>query len=309
MATTAIEWCTVVWNALLGCAKVSPGCDNCYALLMSLRQAGMARKALRERGGEGRGVGRRKAYLDVVANGDWNDVIRAVPEALAAPLSWGKPETVFVNSMSDLFHKNAPGDFVERICRVMARADWHTYQVLTKRSSLMRNLLGGRLRFAAELPHVWWGVSVEDREHGLPRIEHLRQAPAAVRFLSVEPLLEDLGEIDLRGIHWVIVGGESGSAARPVKKEWVLSIRDQCAAAKVPFFFKQWGGRKKKQNGRLLEGRTHDEMPLCVRNPVPGRQQRLAWAAEFAPETPLIQLGLINQPQPPERAGADPACG
>ena len=203
---------------------------------------------------------------------------------------------IFVNSMSDLFHKDVPDEYVERACRVMQRADWHTYQVLTKRSSLMRNLLRTRLRFAADLPHVWWGVSVEDRDHGLPRVEHLRQTPAAVRFLSVEPLLEDLGEIDLAGIHWVIVGGESGPGARPMREEWVLSIRDQCEAAGVPFFFKQWGGTQKKKAGRLLAGRTYDQLPARTRNPVAPRARRLAWAAEFAPAShePLIQIGLMR---------------
>src|SRR5437588_8243357 len=137
--------------------------------------------------------------------------------------------------MSDLFHKDVPEDYVEAVCRVMERANWHTYQVLTKRSSRMRNMLQSRLQFAAGLSHIWWGVSVEDRAHGLVRLEHLRQAPAAVRFLSVEPLLEDLGAIDLEGIHWVIVGGESGPGARPLAKEWVHSLRDQCERAGVPF--------------------------------------------------------------------------
>src|SRR5436309_1474175 len=154
--------------------------------------------------------------------------LRLVPEKLADPLRWKKPKMIFVNSMSDLFHKDVPDDYVEAICRVMERAHWHTYQVLTKRSSRLRNLLQTRLQFAASLPHIWWGVSVEDRTHGLVRIKHLQQAPAAVRFLSVEPLLEDLGEIELEGIHWVIVGGESGAGARPMEKDWVLSIRDQC---------------------------------------------------------------------------------
>jgi protein gp37 len=187
---------------------------------------------------------------------------------------------VFVNSMSDLFHKDVPDDYVEAVCRAMERASWHTYQVLTKRSSRLRNLLQGRLRFAAELPHVWWGVSVEDRAHGLPRVEHLRQAPAAVRFLSVEPLLEDLGEVNLDGIHWVIAGGESGPGARPMAKGWVLSLRDQCERARVPFFFKQWGGVRKARAGRELDGRTYDAVPARTELPVLDDRSRLAAVAE-----------------------------
>jgi protein gp37 len=173
--------------------------------------------------------------------------LRLVPEKLVEPLRWKTPKMVFVNSMSDLFHKDVPEDYVEAVCRVMERANWHTYQVLTKRSSRMRDMFQTRLQFAANLPNTWWGVSFEDRAHGLVRIKHLRQAPAAVRFLSIEPLLEDLGEINLEGIHWVIVGGESGPGARPMQKEWVLSLRDQCDRAQVPFFFKQWGGVRKSK--------------------------------------------------------------
>jgi protein gp37 len=199
-----------------------------------------------------------------------------VPEKLAEPLRWKTPKMVFVNSMSDLFHKDVPHDYIEAVCRVMQRASWHTYQVLTKRSSQMRTMLQTRLRFAGELEHIWWGVSVEDREHGLLRIRHLKQAPAAVRFLSVEPLLEDLGEIDLQGIHWVILGGESGAGARPIQREWVVSIRDQCARAGVPFFFKQWGGTRKKKAGRELDGRTYDERPSRGDRPVLDNASRLA---------------------------------
>jgi protein gp37 len=205
--------------------------------------------------------------------------LRLVPEKLAEPLRWKTPRMIFVNSMSDLFHKDVPDDYVEAVCRTMQRASWHTYQVLTKRSSRLRNLLQGQLRFAADLPHVWWGVSVEDRAHGLPRVEHLRQAPALVRFLSIEPLLEDLGEINLDGIHWVIVGGESGPGARPMSQSWVVSIREQCERAGVPFFFKQWGGARKSKAGRKLDGRTYDEMPRRLELPVldnPGRQAAIA---------------------------------
>jgi protein gp37 len=160
-------------------------------------------------------------------------------------------------------------------------ANWHTYQVLTKRSERLLELLSGRLRFAAELENIWWGVSVEDRRHGLPRVDHLRRAPAKVRFLSIEPLLEDLGEIDLSGITWVIVGGESGPGARPMKREWVVSIRRQCREQGVPFFFKQWGGVRKAKNGRLLDGRTYDEYPRRAAATVPDRTDCLKYAAEF----------------------------
>jgi len=169
-----------------------------------------------------------------------------------------------VNSMSDLFHADVPDDYIASVCATMRRAHWHHFQVLTKRSERMRDLLTTRLRDAAALPNVWWGVSVEDRKHGIPRINHLRHCLVSVRFLSIEPLLEDLGDIDLRGISWVIVGGESGPRARPMRSAWVESILTQCDVAAVPFFFKQWGGVRKKKAGRLLNGRTYDAMPDAV---------------------------------------------
>jgi protein gp37 len=170
---------------------------------------------------------------------------------------------IFVNSMSDLFQEGVPDDYVEAVARVMTAAKWHTFQVLTKRSERMRNLLNTRIGFAAQQPHIWWGVSVENKKHGLPRIDHLRQSTAVKRFLSIEPILEDLGRINLDGIQWVIVGGESGAGARPMEKPWVRSIRRQCREARVPFFFKQWGGVRKSEAGRLLDGRTYDEFPKC----------------------------------------------
>jgi protein gp37 len=212
-----------------------------------------------------------------------------VPEKLAEPLRWSSPKTIFVNSMSDLFHAEVPDEYITAAARVMQAANWHTYQVLTKRSERMRDLLRGTLGFAAELPHIWWGVSVENRKHGLPRIEHLRSAPARVRFLSVEPLLEDLGTIDLTGLHWVIAGGESGPGARPMREEWVRSLREQCLAAQVPFFFKQWGGVRKARNGRVLDGRTYDEIPARVSLPVlsrPSRLERIAEVSSWFPTTP-----------------------
>jgi protein gp37 len=175
--------------------------------------------------------------------------------------------------MSDLFHEAVPDSYIEQVIRVMEMAYWHTYQVLTKRAERMSELLRTKLAFAERLRHVWWGVSVEDREYGVPRIDVFRNAPAAVRFLSVEPLLEDLGELNLGGIDWVIVGGESGPGARPMEEAWVLKIREQCTVARVPFFFKQWGGVRKAETGRELDGRTYEDMP--VRQPMKAAANRM----------------------------------
>jgi protein gp37 len=188
---------------------------------------------------------------------------------------------VFVNSMSDLFHERVPEPFIERVAQVMLHANWHTYQVLTKRATRLQSLLSGSLRHAAQQQHIWWGVSVEDRKYGLPRIQALRESSAVVRFLSIEPLLQDLGQLDLRGINWVIVGGESGPGARPLVHDWVVSIKDQCQAAGVPFFFKQWGGVQKGKNGRILDGRTYDEFPKRTRTAVPPLRQRRRFVAEL----------------------------
>jgi protein gp37 len=201
--------------------------------------------------------------------------LRLVPEKLAEPLRWTAPKMVFVNSMSDLFHEDVTDDYIEQVVGVMKTANWHTYQVLTKRSERLAEMLRTRLADAAHLDHIWWGVSVENRRHGLPRVEHLRSAPAKVRFLSVEPLLEDLGDVDLTGIHWMIVGGESGHGARPMDPAWVRRLRDQCAAAGVAFFFKQWGGVRKSATGRSLDGRHHDEVPPGSTRRIPPRSRRL----------------------------------
>jgi protein gp37 len=176
--------------------------------------------------------------------------------------------------MGDLFHPEVPDDYIESVCRVMLAANWHTYQVLTKRADRMSALLRTKLRKAADASHIWWGVSVENKAHGLPRIDQLRKAKPAVAFLSVEPLLGDLGAFNLKGIHWVIVGGESGHGARPIEKTWVQSIHAQCRAQKVPFFFKQWGGVRKAAAGRELDGRTYDEFPDIVENPVMSAVER-----------------------------------
>lgn len=250
-----IEWTDATWNPVRGCTKISPGCTHCYAETFAERFRGVAGHPF-ERGFD----------------------LRLVPEKLAEPLRWARPRRVFVNSMSDLFHAGVPDDFIAAVARVMTRADWHTFQVLTKRAERMAALLRGPLREAAAQPHIWWGVSVENRRHGLPRVEALRAAPACVRFLSVEPLLEDLGAVDLYGIHWVIAGGESGPGARPLRREWIASLRDQCVRVEVPFFFKQWGGVRKHITGRLLDGRTWDELPDRLDAPVPDRATRLAMA-------------------------------
>jgi protein gp37 len=252
-AESKIEWTDSTWNPVRGCTKISPGCAHCYAETFAERFRGVPGHPY-EQGFD----------------------LRLVPEKLTEPLKWASPKMVFVNSMSDLFHKDVADDYILAVVKVMELANWHTYQVLTKRSERMRDLLCTKLKAAAVLPHIWWGVSVENKKHGLPRIDHLRQAPAVVRFLSVEPLLEDLGPINLDGISWVIVGGESGAGSRPMVGEWGLSIRDQCRQAGLPFFFKQWGGCNKKAAGRILDDRTYDEMPPRVQNPVPGRKERLA---------------------------------
>jgi protein gp37 len=234
-----IEWTDATWNPVRGCTKISPGCAHCYAETFAERFRGVPGHPY-EQGFD----------------------LRLMPEKLEEPLRWKRSKMIFVNSMSDLFHEDVPDSFIEQVCQVMQRASWHTYQVLTKRSERLREMLRSRLAFAAASPHIWFGVSVENRAHGLPRIAHLADAPAGLRMLSIEPLLEDLGELDLSGIGWVIVGGESGHGARPMHPEWVRSIRDQCLAASVPFFFKQWGGVRKSKSGRVLDARTHDDVPV-----------------------------------------------
>jgi len=251
-----IEWTDATWNPLRGCTKISPGCKHCYAETFAERFRGVPGHPY-EQGFD----------------------LRLIPEKLREPFEWSGPRTVFVNSMSDLFQVGVSDEYIESVVRVMVEANWHTYQVLTKRSDRLADLLSTRLSFAAKQRHIWWGVSVEDKKYGLPRIEHLRRAPAAVRFLSIEPLLEDLGNFDLTGIHWAIVGGESGHGARLMQPEWVDNIHRLCTEQRVPFFFKQWGGVHKSKAGRMLHGRTYDDMPERVVAPMPERKRRASVSA------------------------------
>lgn len=236
-SSTAIEWTDVTWNPVTGCTKISAGCDHCYA----------SRFSERFRGTPGHPF---ETGFDLTLR----------PQRIEQPLSWRKPSMVFVNSMSDLFHKEIPRDFISSVFDTMERAHWHTFQILTKRSSLMRNFLRKRYGDGTAPAHMWFGVSVEDGSKK-SRIEHLREAPAGVRFLSIEPLIAPIGRVDLTNIDWVIVGGESGPGARPMQADWVREVRDQCEDQGVAFFFKQWGGLRPKSGGRLLDGREWSEFP------------------------------------------------
>ncbi len=240
---SAIEWTETTWNPLTGCTKISPGCKHCYAERMSLRLQAMGQANY--------------------ANGF---ELTLHERMLEVPLGWRKPRFVFVNSMSDLFHKDVHEEYIFRVFDVMKRASWHVFQVLTKRSDRLL-----KLSPKIDWPeNVWMGVSVERADYTF-RIDHLRRTEAQVRFLSLEPLLGPLKNLDLEGMHWAIAGGESGPGARPMEEEWVRDIRDQCLEADVPFFFKQWGGVFKKRNGRTLEGRTWSEMPQVDMQQQPGR--------------------------------------
>jgi protein gp37 len=230
---SAIEWTEATWNPLTGCDKISPGCTHCYAERMSLRLRAMGQPNYRN-GFE----------------------LTLHERMLELPLRWKQPQRVFVNSMSDLFHKDVPEEYVQRVFAVMRQASWHRFQVLTKRSDRLREL-SDKIDWPA---NVWMGVSVESSEYRF-RVDDLRRTAARTRFLSIEPLLGPVPDLDLTDIHWAIVGGESGPGARPMQEAWVIDLRDQCLRAGVPFFFKQWGGVNKKRSGRLLEGRTWDGMP------------------------------------------------
>lgn len=237
---SAIEWTDATWNPVTGCTKITRGCDNCYA----------ARFAERWRG-----------IPDHPFSTGFDLTLR--PERLEQPIKWKRPRMIFVNSMSDLFHKEVPRSFVDHVFDTMEAADWHIFQVLTKRSSLMRDYLRERYGDAQGPGHIWCGVSVEDAQ-AKARILHLRKSPAGVRFLSIEPLIGAVGAVNLSGIDWVIAGGESGPGARPLHLEWVREIRDQCQAQNVAFFFKQWGGLRPKSGGRELDGREWSEFPAVL---------------------------------------------
>ena len=235
-----IEWTDATWNPVTGCSKISPGCKHCYAERMSKRLQAMGQPNY--------------------ANGFQ---VTLQPHMLELPLGWKRPRRVFVNSMSDLFHKDVPLAFIKKVFSVMRRANWHQYQLLTKRSERLLEVS----RVLTWEPHIWIGVSVENEDY-TNRINDLRKTCADVKFLSLEPLLGPLSKLNLRGIDWVIVGGESGPGARPMNPEWVRDIRDQCVRANVPFFFKQWGGPFKSRTGRVLDGRTWDQMPQDYQPPV-----------------------------------------
>ena len=234
---SAIEWTDATWNPVTGCTRITRGCDNCYAQRFAERWRGVAGHPY-EQGFD----------------------LRQWESRLDQPARWRKPRMVFVNSMSDLFHKHVERSFIDSVFETMEKVNWHVYQVLTKRSSIMRDYLRRRFQGGSTPDHIWCGVSVEDNAASA-RIRHLQEAPIAVRFLSIEPFLAPIENLDLEGISWVIVGGESGKHARPMRPEWVCDIRDACARSRVPFFFKQWGGRTPKAGGRQLEGVEHNAMP------------------------------------------------
>jgi len=227
---STIEWTNATWNPVTGCTKISAGCDNCYAERFSERFRGVPGHPF-------------EAGFDLTLR----------PDRLEQPLKWRKPKMIFVNSMSDLFHKSIPAGYVDQVFDTMEQAGHHVFQVLTKRSSRMRNYVNARYAASGAPPHIWLGASVEDGSK-LSRVEHIRQMAASIRFLSIEPLIGPVGRINLGGIDWVIVGGESGPGARPMKEEWVTEVRDQCLEMDAAFFFKQWGGLRPKSGGRLLEG-------------------------------------------------------
>ncbi|RKU19405.1 hypothetical protein C6503_08075 [Candidatus Poribacteria bacterium] len=242
--SSKIEWTESTWNPVRGCTRVSEGCRFCYAERIAARFSG-------------KGMAYEGLAKNTKAGPRWTQQVLPIRELLNEPLKWKKPRRIFVNSMSDLFHEKVKLSYIQEVFAVMKEANWHQFQVLTKRAKRL-------LEFNAELswsPNIWMGVSVED-EHVTDRIKALRQTDAHIKFLSLEPLLGALPNLELDGIDWVIVGGESGPGAREMEKKWVIDIREQCADADVAFFFKQWGGRRKSKTGRELEGRTYDEMPV-----------------------------------------------
>ena len=253
MKHSKIEWTESTWNPVTGCNKISSGCKNCYAERMAKRLKAMGQSNYR--------------------NGF---KLTLQPHMLEVPLRWKKPQTIFVNSMSDMFHKDVPLEYIQEAFGVMKRAHWHRFQVLTKRADRLEELS----QYLEWSPNIWMGVSVESRKY-VSRIDHLRRTGAKTKFLSLEPLLGPLNELDLTGIDWAIVGGESGFGARPMLGNWVTSIREQCLNAGVAFFFKQWGGVRKSSTGRELDGRTYDEYPDVVSNAVPSCSSRASLLQEL----------------------------
>jgi protein gp37 len=253
MAETQIEWTDATWNPVAGCSIVSAGCTNCYAMEMARRLEAMTVKKYQ-------GLTRRSGKRTI-----WNGIVREDHLALSIPLSWKKPRKIFVNSMSDLFHEGISDGFILKVWEIMRQTPHHHYQILTKRPERMAALVESKIR--SILPNVWLGTSVENADV-VHRADSLRPIPAAIRFISFEPLIGPVGSIDLNGIHWAIVGGESGKSARPIREEWIDEIYDQCLTAGTTFFFKQWGAwgkdnkrRSKKANGRMYRGKTWDAMP------------------------------------------------
>lgn len=239
-AKTQIEWTNATWNPVTGCTKISAGCDNCYAERFSERFRGVKGHPF-----------------------EFGFDLKLKPERLEQPLSWKKPRMIFVNSMSDLFHKEVPTDYIDQVFDIMEKANWHIFQVLTKRSSLMKKFVNKRYKNQPVPENIWLGVSVEDYTKR-SRIKHLQDTNASIRFLSIEPLIGPPGEMNLENIQWAIVGGESGPNARVMQLSWARDIRDQCIKQKVPFFFKQWGGFRPKTGGRELDGRTWDQYPFTL---------------------------------------------
>lgn len=256
MAETHIEWTDATWNPVAGCSLASAGCKNCYAMQMARRLEAMGVEKYR-------GLTQKRGK-----NITWNGVVREDPASLSIPYKWRKPRKIFVNSMSDLFHDDVSEEFIASVWKVMEETPQHNYQILTKRPERMKQVVSEVIKDV--LPNVWLGTSVEDLE-AVQRISHLRETPATIRFISFEPLIDSVGEVDLSDIHWAIVGGESGSNARPIKEEWIDEIHDQCDVFDTAFFFKQWGSwgkdnqkRSKKANGREYRGKTWDEMPASI---------------------------------------------
>jgi len=274
-ANSLIEWTDNTWNPVRGCSKVSPGCAHCYAEAFAERFRGVPGNAF-----------------------EYGFDVRLAPWKLLEPFQWTSSKRVFVNSMSDLFHDEVPDRYIVAAFEVMAAADWHTYQILTKRPARMRKMLKNDLEFAAGLPHIWWGVTVENKKHGLPRLDCLRKCEVTMRFLSCEPLLEDLGIVCLDGINWVIVGGESGPGARgpgarPVHKDWIVSLRDQCKFAQVPFYFKQWGGFPKGKLGCEIDGKEYKAFPPMPDLKAPSLMRRRQIEGELHKQ--LWAVGILEQ--------------